>query len=151
MDRVVLEPDYSLSYGAAALAGAASLAPLGLGLPAVLPLGALSALLGSRAKVVRFAFDTDALEILAEEDGQLRQSKENFAVGGQNRWRYADITEYAFYPSPEAPVLVYFKEQATSDSGQGHLFPVLTEPEALRRLMAERIGEDRRTTGLPSF
>lgn len=149
--RVLLEPDYGLSIRFAALAGAASLVPGGLGLPVALPLGALTALLATRTNVVRFLFDTDAIEILAEEDGEVGQSGENFVVGGRNRWRYADITEYAFYPSQAFPVLVYFNERATKESGQGHLFPVLAKPEELIQLMAERIGEDKLTTDPPSL
>jgi len=149
--RVLLEPDYGLSIRFAALTGAAFLLPDGLRLPVALPIGALTALLAARTNVVRFLFDTDAIEVLAEKDGDVGQSGENFVVGGRNRWRYADITEYGFYPSKEFPVLVYFNERATRESGQGHLFPALAKPEELRRLMAERIGEDKLTTAPPSL
>ena len=42
-----------------------------------------------------------------------------------------------------------FRERQTSAGGQGHLFPVLFAPEPLRRLMAERVGEDRRVDSPP--
>lgn len=145
-ERVVLPADYRLRNGLGAVGAAAALAPLGLGLPVALPLGALSAFLGSRTDVVRFAFDEDAIEILDEKGGT---RPENFAVGGQNRWRYEDIFEWAMYPSPEMPILVYFAETATSGEGQGHLFPVLTDPVQLRVLLDERVGAAKRIEGLP--
>ena len=62
---------------------------------------------------------------------------------------YKSIEERACYPSLENPVLVYFRENQTSSSGQGHLFPVLFDAEQLRQLMAERVGEARLVTGPP--
>ena len=44
--------------------------------------------------------------------------RENFAVGGANRWRYDSILEWAMYPTPEEPVLVYFRETQSSPAGQ---------------------------------
>ena len=145
-ERVVLPANYRLRNGLGAVGAAAALAPLGLGLPLALPLGALSAFLGSRTDVVRFAFDEDAIEIVDEKGGT---RPENVAVGGQNRWRYEDIFEWAMYPTPEMPILVYFAETATSGEGQGHLFPVLTDPVQLRALLDERIGAAKRIEGLP--
>jgi hypothetical protein len=149
--RVVLEPDYRLAKG---LAGGSI--GFTLGIPFVgalvgLPLGALAAFLASRTQTVRFVFDTDALEVMASGGGggELRESAPNFAVGGRNRWGYADIVEWAMYPSPESPVLVYFRENQTTTAGQGHLFPVLFSPERLRQLMEERVGGERRITGPP--
>ena len=71
----------------------------------------------------------------------MSETAENYAVGGKNRWSYESIEEWACYPSLENPVLVYFRENQTSSSGQGHLFPVLFDAEQLRQLMAERVGE----------
>ena len=152
--RVVLEPDYRLATTLAGGAGLLTLGvPFGLGAFAGLPLGALAAFLASRTSVVRFAFDPDALEVMtaAADGGAQPSGRENFAVGGQNRWAYQSITEWAMYPTPEAPVLVYFRETQTRPEGQGHLFPVLFEPDALRRELEMRVGRERRTTDPPQL
>lgn len=49
-----------------------------------------------------------------------------------------------------APVLVYFRETATA-RGQGHLFPVLTDPTRLRELMTERVGVGKLVATPPSL
>ena len=161
-ERVVLPGDFRLARGAGAAAVTAALAPFGLGLPVALPVAGLAALLASRARVVRFAFDADAFELLQERapeqgggggDGQptLAPLGDNFAVGGRNRWAYDDIVEWAMYPSPDSPVLVYFRETATAPGGQGHLFPVLTDPTRLRELMTERVGVGKLVATPPSL
>ena len=150
-ERIVLVPDYRLTQGLAGAAALTALAPLGLGLPLAVPLGALTAFIGSRTRSVRFAFDVDALEILAEEAGELSSSGDNFAVGGRNRWPYDAITEWAMYPNPESPILVYFRETATAATGQGHLFPVLAAPDQLKELLDTRVGADKRVESLPNL
>ena len=87
----------------------------------------------------------------AGDEGQLEDTAPNFAVGGKNRWAYDSIEEWAMYPSPDAPVLVYFRETQTKATGQGHLFPILMDPTRLRQLMSERVGEARRVTGSPKL
>ena len=150
--REVLEPDYRLAAGTFGTGGALTVGTLGLAAPFGLPLGALGLFLASRARVVRFVFDESALEIMtAGDEGQLEDTAPNFAVGGKNRWAYDAIEEWAMYPSPEAPVLVYFRETQTEASGQGHLFPILMDPARLRELMSERVGEARRVTGSPKL
>ena len=150
-ERIVLPADYRLAQGLGGAAALTALAPFGLGLPLAVPLGALTALIGSRTRVVRFAFTADALEILAEEAGELSSSGDNFAVGGRNRWAYDAITEWAMYPSPDSPILVYFRETATSATGQGHLFPVLTAPDQLKDLLDKRVGADKRVESFPNL
>ena len=151
-ERIVLPADYRLTQGLGGAAALTALAPFGLGLPLAVPLGALTAFLGTRTRVVHFAFDADALEILAEEaGGGLTSSGENFAVGGRNRWAYDAITEWAMYPNPDSPILVYFRETATAATGQGHLFPVLTAPDKLKELLDQRIGADKRVESLPKL
>lgn len=150
--REVLEPDYRLAASTIGTGGALTLGTLGLAAPFGLPLGALGLFLASRARVVRFVFDESALEIMtAGDEGQLEDTAPNFAVGGKNRWAYDAIEEWAMYPSPEAPVLVYFRETQTKATGQGHLFPILMDPTRLRQLMSERVGEARRVTGSPKL
>ena len=148
--RIVLEPDYRLATGVAGGSVGLTLGVPFVGALAGLPLGALAAFLASRTQAVRFVFDTDGLEVMANGgEGELQESAANFAVGGRNRWGYAAIEEWAMYPSPESPVLVYFRETQTRPEGQGHLFPVLFSPETLRQLMEERVGGERRITGPP--
>lgn len=86
--KVMLEPDYRLAAGLAGSAGLVTFGiPFGLGAAAGLPLGALAALIASRTAAVRVCFDDVALEVMtATADGGLRESGENFAVGGANRW-----------------------------------------------------------------
>ena len=152
VQREVLEPDYRLAAGAVGTGGALTLGTLGLAAPLGLPIGALGLFLASRARVVRFVFEEDALEIMsAGAEGQLEDTAPNFAVGGRNRWAYDAIQEWAMYPSPDSPVLVYFRETQTKASGQGHLFPILMDPARLRELMSERVGEARRVTGSPKL
>ena len=147
---VVLPTDYRLAQTIGAAAAAAGLVPFGLGLAAALPLGALAAFLSSRTRVVRFSFDDEALEILAEaSDGTLGTSGDNFASGRRNRWRYADIVEWSLYPNADSPILVGFREVATSADGQGHLFPVLTDARLLSAMLDERVGAEKRVNSLP--
>jgi len=149
---VTLEPDYRLAAGVAGGAGLVALGVPFVGALASLPGLGLAAFLAARTSAVRFVFDPEALEVMAStEDGNVRRSGNNFAVGGRNRWEYEAITEWAMYPSPEAPVLVYFREVQTQPEGQGHLFPVLTSPERLRKQLEERVGGERRITGPPQL
>lgn len=52
-------------------------------------------------------------------------------VGGRNRWAYDTFTNWEFYPSPQLPILVYFKETQTKPEGQIHFFPVIGNPGKL--------------------
>jgi len=138
--RVVLPADYRLAAGLTGASAALTVGTFGLAAPLTFPLGAVGVLLASRARVARFVFDEDALEITTERTGgELAATGPNFAVGGANRWRYDQITEWQFFPSPDAPALVFFREA----SGQGHLFPAIADPAQLRRLLSERVGADR--------
>ena len=98
----------------------------------------------------RCALQADALEVMTAAPGdEVRASGDNFAVGGRNRWAYDDITEWALYPTAEAPILVYFRERQTRPEGQGHLFPVLFSPDVLLQELEQRVGSDRRVMGAP--
>ena len=52
---------------------------------------------------VRFVFDKEALEIFVSKSNEgtgtetLKQSGQNFAVGGKNRWKYSSFTEWYYY------------------------------------------------------
>jgi len=36
-----------------------------------------------------------------------------FAVGGENKWKYKSFVNWKFFPSEDLPILVYFKETQT--------------------------------------
>jgi hypothetical protein len=61
-----------------------------------LPLALIGAFLASRTQKVRFVFDEEAMEVMTVgADGQsLSMERENFAVGGRNRWTYASFTNW---------------------------------------------------------
>ena len=106
-----------------------------------MPLGAIGALLTVQAGRVRFLFDSEALEIKVEKGDTLDDSRENFVVGGKNRWAYSSFTEWYFIPSKEFPVLMYFKENQTSKtSPQSHLFPVIMNGKKLYEAMMKNVG-----------
>lgn len=75
---------------------------VGLALPplsnpgAGLPLALIGAFLASRTQKVRFVFDEEAMEVMTVGAGgqSLSMERENFAVGGRNRWTYASFTNW---------------------------------------------------------
>lgn len=111
------------------------------------PVFLVSILLFVQTGRVRFVFDQEALQIFVGEKSDspgeevLKSSGENFAVGGENRWKYDSFTKWFFIPSKEFPILMYFKENQTSEKGQLHLFPVIMDGKMLYNTMVERIGE----------
>jgi len=150
-DVTILPGDYKLSAGIFFLV--LVLAQLHLWIPSLL-FGVIAAFLARQTSRVRFVFDKDALEVMIfkdpvsgkrEEDGEqmtladLTDSGENFAVGGQNRWNYDTFYNWEMYPSPENPILVYFKETQTKPEGQIHFFPVLFDGQKLRDVMEQKI------------
>ena len=138
----VIPADYRLS--AAFMLGGLGLATAGQNPFAGIPITLLGAALAARTKVVRFAFDDEALEVLTvDKDGDLALSGENFAVGGRNRWKYDTFVNWEFYPSPALPILVYFKENQTKPEGQIHFFPVIMDGKQLYETMKEKIPLDK--------
>jgi NIMA (never in mitosis gene a)-related kinase len=114
---------------------------------------------------VRFVFDDQAFEVktktdLFADDAQLVSSGENFAVGGENRWRYDSFVNWAFLPSEDLPILVYFKETQTPKAkweagpgkwanseaamakgavpGQVHFFPCIASAKELKKQFEAR-------------
>jgi len=90
---------------------------------------------------IRFVFDDDSFEVKSVEPDQffspsadLGTTGDNFAVGGENRWRYDSFVNWDFFPSKDLPVLVYFKETQTPsdkwDVGPGQW---ANSPEALAK------------------
>ena len=134
----VIPPNYNVPVGALSL----SALSLSTGnLFAAVPLGAIGALLTVQAGRVRFLFDNEALEIKVEKgEDKLAQSRENFVVGGKNRWSYKTFSEWYFIPNKDFPVLMYFKETQTSPAGQSHLFPVIMNGKNLYEAMMKNVG-----------
>lgn len=116
---------------------------------------------------VRFVFDEEAFEVKAKEidslfadDSQLISSGENFAVGGENRWKYESFVNWDFFPSEDLPILVYFKETQTPKDkwdvgpgkwanseaalakgavpGQVHFFPCIANAKELKEQFEKR-------------
>jgi len=135
-ETVVVPPDFKVAGGF--LVTGAVLATVGNNFGAAVPFLAIGTLLGVQGTRVRFAFDSEALEVKVSSGKELTDSGENFAVGGKNRWNYNTFTHWQFYPSEEVPILVYFKETQTRPEGQIHFFPVIMDGKVLRDTMVQK-------------
>ena len=137
----VCDPDYKVAIGfwAAAAASAAVLNPF-----AAVPLGAVAALLTRNTPRVRFSFDKDAMEVFIKNKDGSFGSRENFAVGGRNRWDYKSFVKWSFIPSRSLPIFVYFTENQTPGAdpikGQFHLFPVIMNSDQLNENLMKYVG-----------
>jgi Protein of unknown function (DUF3119) len=111
---------------------------------AAVPFGLLGILLIIQTGKVRFVFDKEAMEVfVAKKDDkgdEINASRENFVVGGKNRWKYSTFTNWFFIPSKNFPILMYFKENQTSPEGQVHLFPVIMDGKILYDTLMEKVG-----------
>jgi len=119
--------------------------------------GLIGLFIGRQTGKVRFVFDSDSMEILISKttDGSegetidnLVKSRDNFAVGGRNRWTYSSFTDWFFIPSRSFPILMYFNENQTNANagkGQLHLFPVVMDASVLNDLLVERVGPSSRS------
>jgi len=121
-----------------------------------LVIGLIGLFIGRQTGKVRFVFDGDSMEILISKtaDGSeetvddLVKSRDNFAVGGRNRWTYSSFTDWFFIPSRSFPILMYFNENQTNvntGKGQLHLFPVVMDASVLNDLLVERVGPSSRS------
>lgn len=138
----VIEPNYNLAIGSGLLG--ALIVALTPGIVAG-TLGTfvilLTVLFTVQTKRIRFVFDEVAFELKSSSDytEDLKDTGENFVVGGSNRWNYDSFVNYDFFPSAKFPILVYFKETQTPSNkwdegpgqldkvggGQVHFFPAL--------------------------
>jgi hypothetical protein len=144
-DMVVIEKDYKVAAG---FGIAAAVALSQQNLLAGVPLSALTALLAIQTGKVKFVFDDEAMEVFVAKKGDTGEetfaSRENFAVGGQNRWKYSTFLKWSFIPSKEVPVFMYFTESQTDPQkpgGQFHLFPVIMNSKQLYDQLMLRVGE----------
>lgn len=134
--KVTISRDYSLSRS---LLGISVVSAALLNPAVAVPTGLLGAFLTVQSGKIKFVFDEEAMEIFVVKNGE-DTSRENFAVGGKNRWKYSSFTEWAFLPSKELPVLVYFKETQTRPEGQFHLFPVIVNSKELYDALVSKVG-----------
>lgn len=138
-ELVTIDSDYKVAGGFAVAAALLSK----LSLLAAAPVGALAILLGRQTGRVKFTFDDEAMEVFIQNKDGSFGSRENFAVGGANRWKYDTFLKWAFIPSKEVPVFMYFTESQTDSSkpgGQFHLFPVIMDGAQLYRELEKRVG-----------
>ena len=135
----VIPPNYNVALGFALVSGILTFGANNVA--AGIPVGLIAALLLFQTGRVRFAFDAEALEVLVSKKGdELAKSRDNFVVGGRNRWKYSTVQKWFFIPSKDFPILVYFKENQTSDKGQIHFFPVIMDGRKLYDTMMSKIG-----------
>lgn len=135
-----VEPNYNFAVGSWATAALSVKAALPL---LAVPLAALAAILTRQTPRVAFGFDKEAMEVFIKQaDGSLG-SRENFAVGGQNRWRYSSFIKWSFFPNRSLPLFMYFYESQTDPSkpdGTFHLFPVIMDAAQLEKVLLEKVG-----------
>jgi hypothetical protein len=128
----ILVTDYNVD-GSLSLVGA-------LGGTFITLLGVLFAI---QARRIRFVFNEQYFEIKTVEQTTtttagskgivvLKDSGENFVVGGANRWAYTTFVNWKFFPSLDVPILVYFKEIQTKNDGQIHFFPAVANCKQIR-------------------
>ncbi|KAJ1407233.1 hypothetical protein B484DRAFT_205792 [Ochromonadaceae sp. CCMP2298] len=141
---LVIPKSYNVAAGFGATSAAIALTGNNVAAGAV---AVVAAFITLQTGKVRFVFDADSMEVLINKGGKeekvenLQTSRENFAVGGQNRWAYSSFTEWFFLPSRQLPILMYFTERQTDPSkDQLHLFPVIMDAQVLSDTMTQRVG-----------
>jgi len=163
---VVIKEDYTiaavfLGFGAIL---STTLPFAGFGLGAFIFL--LGVLFFIQAGRVRFVFDEEAFEVKTLGNNEnLDDIGENFAVGGENRWKYSSFVNWTFFPEGLVekglpPILVYFKETQTPEDkwnvgpgelansedavakgavrGQVHFFPCICDAQQVKTEFEKR-------------
>lgn len=141
-DAITVPKSYNVAIGSIATSVALTFGAHNI--LAGIPFGLLGILLIVQTGKVRFVFDEEAMEVFVakkdEKGEEINASRENFVVGGKNRWKYSTFTEWFFIPSKNFPILMYFKENQTSPQGQVHLFPVIMDGRVLFDCLTENVG-----------
>ena len=157
-DVIIVAPDYTL--GAAFLATGSLMNAIHVPVLGV-PTAILGALFAFQASQVKFVFDDEAMEVRIGED--LMEARENWAVGGENRWKYEYFTNWTFFPANGVdgrtegdfpfPILAYFKETETPEdkwaagpgqfdknpgTGQMHFFPCVVDADELAYIWEQK-------------
>jgi hypothetical protein len=152
MSIEVVEPSYNLAIGAFSVGLAGGFLEdiknkAGQKLPTAKLFGTVAllftvfaAFITFQTATLRFTFDDDAFS-LQKANGA---SFENVVVGGENRWAYKSYQNWDFLPSPNFPILVYFREDQTPVEyreeapivvddlqGQVHFFPAIANTQQL--------------------
>ena len=139
---LTIPKNYNVAVGSAATSAALIFGAHNI--IAGIPFGLLGLLLFIQTGKVRFVFDGEAMEVFVAKKGEkgedINASRENFVVGGKNRWKYNTFTDWFFIPSKNFPILMYFKENQTSAEGQIHLFPVIMDGKVLYNQLMEKVG-----------
>mmetsp|Transcript_23309 Transcript_23309/g.72012 ORF Transcript_23309/g.72012 Transcript_23309/m.72012 type:complete len:194 (-) Transcript_23309:29-610(-) len=138
----VIDPSFNLALGSLALGSAFGVkgSPVKFA-PAALLLAAFGAFVAFQTATLRFEF-TDAGAFELAKAGQAPD--ENVVTGGSNSWKLKTVTNYAFLPSEEFPILVYFRETQTPVAnrveapivvdnldGQAHFFPAIARSDQI--------------------
>jgi Protein of unknown function (DUF3119) len=102
-----------------------------------------SAFLVIQTTTLRFTFDETYFS-LVDSDGS--SIGDNIKVGGENKWSYSSFQNWAFLPSEDLPILVYFRETQTpvenraeapivvdNLDGQAHFFPSISNAQQLKQ------------------
>ena len=101
-----------------------------------------AAFLAYQTTTLRFAFDETSFSLVNSDGSSIG---ENIKVGGENRWAYSSFENWAFLPSDDVPILVYFRENQTplenraeapivvdNLEGQAHFFPSISNAQQLK-------------------
>lgn len=141
---ITIESNYNVAIGSALLTGLGVASQSWVG---AVVFGLLTALFFVQTGRVRFTFDDEAMEVFVlkkdEATGETVQgSRENFAVGGKNRWKYDTWNDWFFIPSSSFPILFYFNENQTNgpEKGQLHLFPCILNAKQLEEMVVKKVG-----------
>ena len=117
----------------------------------------LGGFFGYQTSQLSFKFDEDSFSLVKNDGSSMG---ENVVVGGENDWKYSSFVNYAFLPSEDFPILVYFKETQTprdawvevpivvdSLDGQAHFFPAIARSDVLRAGFKKYVGDAASTKG----
>jgi Protein of unknown function (DUF3119) len=149
-----IEPSYNLaigSFGVGLLGGVledvrnsegAKLATAKLFGGVALIFTLFAAFLAFQTTTLRFTFDETSFSLVSRDGSSIG---DNIKVGGENRWAYSAFQNWAFLPSEDLPILVYFRETQTpvenraeapivvdNLEGQAHFFPSISNSEKLK-------------------
>jgi hypothetical protein len=99
--------------------------------------------LAFQTTTLRFTLDDNSFSLVKSNGSPLG---DNIKVGGENKWAYSSFENWAFLPSDDFPILVYFKENQTpienraeapifvdSVEGQAHFFPSIANSKQLEQ------------------
>jgi hypothetical protein len=144
-----IDPSYNLaigSFGVGLVGGVGSLTPSALRKifgGAALLFTLFAGFLTFQTTTLRFTFDETSFSLVKNDGSSIG---DNIKVGGENSWKYSSFVNYDFLPSPDFPILVYFRETQTPVEnraevpiaiddlvGQVHFFPAISNTQQLEQ------------------